>query len=142
MADHVGEDFEAVVSSVLKFGMFVELPNTVEGLVHISNMTDDFYDYDETHMALIGEKHHHIFQIGQPIKVHLDRVDVEYGNVDFSVIDPDSAPTTDIKVRSQKQRTSRNKNSRRNRDDKNKHNNHYHRSRRHKSFNERYKNKK
>lgn len=98
MADHVGEDFDAVVSSVLKFGMFVELPNTVEGLIHISNMKDDFYDYDESHLALIGERHHHIFQIGQPIKVHLEKVDKDAAAVDFTIVDPRTAPTTDIRV--------------------------------------------
>ncbi|KRL56591.1 ribonuclease R [Furfurilactobacillus rossiae] len=98
MADHVGEDFDAVVSSVLKFGMFVELPNTVEGLIHISNMKDDFYDYDESHLALIGERHHHIFQIGQPIRVHLEKVDKDAAAVDFTIVDPRTAPTTDIRV--------------------------------------------
>ncbi|GEK28785.1 ribonuclease R [Furfurilactobacillus siliginis] len=98
MADHVGEDFDAVVSSVLKFGMFVELPNTVEGLIHISNMNDDFYDFDESHLALIGSRHHHIFQIGQPIKVHLEKVDKDAAAVDFTILDPRTAPTTDIRV--------------------------------------------
>ncbi|GKT03390.1 ribonuclease R [Furfurilactobacillus entadae] len=98
MADRVGEDFDAVVSSVLKFGMFVELPNTVEGLVHISNMKDDYYSFDESHLALIGDRHHHIFQIGQPIKVHLEKVDKNAAAVDFTIVDPQSAPTTDIRV--------------------------------------------
>ncbi len=56
MADHVGEEFDAVVSSVTKFGMFVELPNTVEGLIHISEINDDYYVFVEKQMALVGRK--------------------------------------------------------------------------------------
>lgn len=47
MIQHIGDEFEGIVSSVANFGMFVELPNTIEGMVHISNMTDDYYQFDE-----------------------------------------------------------------------------------------------
>jgi ribonuclease R len=56
MEQHIGETFEGVVSGVTNFGMFVELPNTIEGLVHIQAMTDDFYRYDEANYQLIGER--------------------------------------------------------------------------------------
>lgn len=98
MADKVGDEFEAVVNGVLKFGMFVSLENTVEGLIHTSNFTDDQYVYDEAHMALIGRRFHHIYQIGQPVKVRLVRVDKEQSALDFVLVDPDAAPITDIKV--------------------------------------------
>jgi ribonuclease R len=99
MEDRVGEEFDAVVNGVLKFGMFVSLENTVEGLIHTSNLTDDFYAYDEDHMALIGRRFHHIYQIGQPVKVRLIRVDKEQSSLDFVLVDPDAAPITDIKVK-------------------------------------------
>ncbi|MBB1063259.1 ribonuclease R [Limosilactobacillus fastidiosus] len=98
MEDHVGETFDAVVSSVMKFGLFVELENTVEGLIHISVMNDDYYEYSEKHMALIGRSHHRIFQIGQPIKVKLVRVDKDLREVDFELVNPKEAPTTKIRV--------------------------------------------
>lgn len=98
MEDHVGETFEAVVSSVMKFGLFVELPNTVEGLIHISVMNDDYYEYSEKHLALIGRTHHRIFQIGQPIHVKLLRVDKDLREIDFELVHPEEAPTTKIRV--------------------------------------------
>ncbi|WDF81956.1 ribonuclease R [Lacticaseibacillus pabuli] len=96
MEDKVGQDFDAVVSSVLGFGMFVQLPNTVEGLVHISTMTDDYYQFVEKQMALVGGRTHKMYRIGQAIRVHLDQVDVEQHQVDFSIIDPDAAPTANF----------------------------------------------
>jgi len=98
MEDKVGEEFDAVVNGVMKFGMFVSLPNTVEGLIHTSNLTDDYYAYDESHLALIGRRFHHIYQIGQAVKVKLIRVDKEQSALDFVLVDPSAAPITDIKV--------------------------------------------
>lgn len=98
MEEHVGETFDAVVSSVLKFGMFISLENTVEGLIHISNMTDDFYQYIDTHMALVGRRSHRIFQIGQNVKVRLVRVDKAQSALDFVLVDPKSAPTTTLRA--------------------------------------------
>ena len=56
MIQHIGDEFEGIISSVANFGMFIELPNTIEGMVHIANMTDDYYHFDERQMALIGER--------------------------------------------------------------------------------------
>lgn len=96
MADKVGQDFDAVVSSVLSFGMFIQLPNTVEGLVHISTMTDDYYQFVEKQMALVGGRKHKMYRIGQPVRVHLEQVDVEQHQVDFKLVDPDAAPSADF----------------------------------------------
>ncbi|KRM13572.1 ribonuclease R [Paucilactobacillus suebicus] len=98
MEDHVGETFNAVVSSVMKFGLFVALENTVEGLIHISNMNDDYYEYVEKHMALVGRRYHRIFQIGQEIKVKLVRVDKDQREVDFELVSPEDAPKTKLRV--------------------------------------------
>lgn len=98
MEDKVGQEFDAVVNGVMKFGMFISLDNTVEGLIHTSNLTDDYYMYEEKHMALIGRRFHHIYQIGQPVRVKLIRVDKEQSALDFVLVDPEAAPTTDIKV--------------------------------------------
>ncbi|KRM01994.1 Ribonuclease R [Limosilactobacillus gastricus DSM 16045] len=127
MEDHVGETFDAVVSSVMKFGLFVSLPNTVEGLIHISVMKDDFYEYVEKHMALVGRSHHHIFQIGQPVKVKLLRVDKDLREVDFELVNPREAPVTKLRVpkaddRRGGRRGPRNTHSSRNRDNGNRNN--------------------
>ena len=53
MIQHIGDEFEGIVSSVANFGMFIELPNTIEGMVHIANMTDDYYRFEERQMALV-----------------------------------------------------------------------------------------
>ncbi len=55
MSERIGEEYEGIISSVTNFGMFVELPNTIEGLVHISTLSDDYYIYDERRLSLIGE---------------------------------------------------------------------------------------
>ncbi|GAY72718.1 3'-to-5' exoribonuclease RNase R [Lentilactobacillus kosonis] len=96
MNDHVGEEFDAVISSVLKFGMFIELPNTVEGLVHISRMDDDYYEYVEQFMALVGRNTRRTYKMGQPIRVKVINVDVEQSAVDFDIVDPQNTPTSDI----------------------------------------------
>ena len=86
MVQHIGEEFEGIISSVANFGMFVELPNTVEGMVHIANMTDDYYNFDERQMALIGERQAKVFRIGDPVKVKVINVDVDERMIDFQII--------------------------------------------------------
>lgn len=98
MADHVGEEFHAVVSSVMKFGLFVELENTVEGLVHISTMKDDYYEYVENQMALVGRNTHRTFQIGQEVEIKLMRVDKDQSEVDFELLHPEKTPTSEIQL--------------------------------------------
>ncbi|CAK1241053.1 ribonuclease R [Fructobacillus tropaeoli] len=103
MEDKVGMEYDGVVNAALKFGLFVSLENTVEGLVHISNLTDDHYEYDEKHAALIGRSKHHIFQIGQKVKIKVIRANKEESTVDFVLLNPEEAPTTDIRVPQQNQ---------------------------------------
>jgi len=86
MQDKIGEEFDGVISSVTNFGLFVELPNTIEGLVHISYLVDDYYHYDEEHMALIGERTGNVFRIGDEITVRVINVNVEEHSIDFEVV--------------------------------------------------------
>lgn len=87
MADKVGQEFMGTIISITGFGMFVQLPNTVEGLVHVSMMDDDYYRFDEDHLVMIGERTGKVFRIGQPIKVKLMRADVEEVQIDFSIVE-------------------------------------------------------
>jgi len=86
MLDKIGEEFDGVISSVTNFGMFVELPNTIEGLVHVSYMTDDYYRFDERHMAMIGERTANVFRIGDEIKVRVVNVNKEERAIDFEIV--------------------------------------------------------
>ena len=86
MIQHIGDQFEGIISSVANFGMFVELPNTIEGMVHISNMTDDYYHFEERQMALIGERLAKVFRIGDTVKVKVTHVDVDERMIDFQIV--------------------------------------------------------
>ncbi|OZM56026.1 ribonuclease R [Lottiidibacillus patelloidae] len=86
MEDKVGEEFDGIISSVTNFGMFIELPNTIEGLVHVTELTDDYYRYDERSYAMIGERTGHVFRIGDEISVRVTNVNVEERAIDFEVV--------------------------------------------------------
>ncbi|MFS1514873.1 ribonuclease R [Chengkuizengella sp. SCS-71B] len=87
MLDKVGEEFEGIVSSVTSFGMFVELDNSVEGLIRLSDLTDDYYHYHEMQLALIGERTAKIYRIGDEVKVRVSRVNIEDYTIDFELVD-------------------------------------------------------
>lgn len=88
MADYIGDVFDGVIASVVKFGMFVELPNTIEGLVHITNLPE-YYHYNERTLSLKGERSGKVFRAGQPIRVRLVRADKETGDIDFDYLASD-----------------------------------------------------
>lgn len=90
MADQVGNHFDAVVASVMSFGMFIQLANTVEGLIHISNLTDDFYSYEEKSLTLTGRSTHKQYKVGMPLKVTLINANVTQHQLDFEVYDPNA----------------------------------------------------
>ncbi|MBS5553921.1 MAG: RNB domain-containing ribonuclease, partial [Streptococcus mitis] len=85
MEEYVGEEYDAVVSSIVKFGLFVELPNTVEGLIHITNLPE-FYHFNERDLTLRGEKSGTTFRVGQQIRIRVERADKMTGEIDFSYI--------------------------------------------------------
>ncbi|MFC6323001.1 ribonuclease R [Companilactobacillus baiquanensis] len=119
MADQVGQEFDAVVSSVTSFGMFIQLDNTVEGLIHISNMKDDFYEYDEKSMSMHGRGTGKTFKVGQAIKVKLIRADVEHRQIDFErVLNKEEQEQVEKREAEFKKRRSNSNRGRRN------HNNH------------------
>ena len=87
MKNYIDKEFEAVVSSVTSFGMFVKLENTVEGLIPFSNMpNDDYYEYDENRKILFGKRNGKIFKIGDKVKVKLVRCDVREKQIDFLLV--------------------------------------------------------
>ncbi|WP_102273868.1 ribonuclease R [Cytobacillus massiliigabonensis] len=86
MEDKIGVEYDGMISSVTNFGMFVELPNTIEGLIHVSYMTDDYYRYDERHLAMIGERTGNVFRIGDEITVRVVKVNKEERSIDFEIV--------------------------------------------------------
>lgn len=86
MSDKIGEEYTGAISSVTNFGLFVELENTVEGLVHVSYMTDDYYHFDERSYALIGERTGKVYRIGEEVDVKVINVNLEERAVDFELV--------------------------------------------------------
>ncbi|HOM42413.1 MAG TPA: ribonuclease R [Bacillota bacterium] len=86
MKDRIGEEYDGIISSVTSFGMFVELENTIEGLVHMSNMEDDYYQFDEMHHMLIGERRRRTFRIGDSVRIKVLNVDIANRTIDFSLV--------------------------------------------------------
>ena len=86
MLDKIGEEFDGIVSSVTNFGLFVELENTIEGLVHVSNMTDDYYRFDDRQMMMIGEHTGKQFRIGDEVTVRVVAVKPEESAIDFELV--------------------------------------------------------
>ncbi len=86
MQDKVGQEFDAIISSVTPFGMFVELDNLVEGLIHVTTMHDDFYEFVENQHSLVGRHTRQIFRIGQQVRVELVRVNIDERQLDFELL--------------------------------------------------------
>lgn len=85
MENHIGEEFEGMISSVTSFGMFIELDNLIEGLVPLRDMKD-FFHYDEEHMTLTGEKSHVKYTIGERVLIKVVRASKEEKTIDFEVV--------------------------------------------------------
>ncbi|HHW49848.1 MAG TPA: VacB/RNase II family 3'-5' exoribonuclease, partial [Clostridiaceae bacterium] len=87
MKEHEGEIFRGVISNVTSFGMFVELDNTVEGLVRVSSMEDDFYIFNEKQYCLVGERTRKTYRIGDIVTVQLVRADIPTREIEFLIVD-------------------------------------------------------
>ena len=83
MSQHVGEVFDAVISGVTEFGIFAELPNTIEGLIRMTSLDDDYYVYEEQGYQLRGQRHGNVYKLGQKIKVRCIKADIAMRNIDF-----------------------------------------------------------
>ena len=86
MEKHIGEEYEGMINSVLNFGMFVELPNLIEGLVKVDSLKDDRYIYDETTFSLVGQSSKRRYRLGDKVKVKCVAASKEMKTVDFEII--------------------------------------------------------
>lgn len=87
MQERIGEIFEGVISGMTKWGMYVELPNTIEGLVHVVNMTDDHYDYNEGRYEMVGTHTGKVYKLGQKVYVRVTGTDRLLRTIDFEIAD-------------------------------------------------------
>ena len=87
MSYHLGEIFDGIISGVTAYGFYVELPNTVEGLVHITALSDDYYEFDEENYELRGELTKKVYHLGQKVTVRVADADALKRTVDFSVVE-------------------------------------------------------
>ena len=83
MSRFIGHTFQGVVSGITNWGLYVELPNTVEGMVRMTELGDDYYIFDEAHYQLVGERTGKTFKLGQKVTVEVAKVDVQAKNIDF-----------------------------------------------------------
>jgi ribonuclease R len=96
MLDKIGQEFEGVISSVTSFGIFVALPNTVEGLISLKDLTGDYYEFDQAHLLLVGQRTGRIFRIGQKVKVRLEAVNVGEREIDFGLLEAEPVTGLDV----------------------------------------------
>ena len=85
MEGKIGEEYEGIVSSVTQFGIFVELPNTVEGLIRFDDLGDEYFIYDENRKRLIGERTNKTYQIGDKVKIRVKSASKMLRQIDFEV---------------------------------------------------------
>ncbi|MEG0523839.1 MAG: S1 RNA-binding domain-containing protein [Erysipelothrix sp.] len=88
MSDKIGERYTGFISGVSNFGIFVELPNTIEGLVHVRTLRDDYYQYDAAAQKMMGERTKKVYAVGQQVKVKLVAVDELEHSIQFEFIEP------------------------------------------------------
>jgi len=102
MQQFVGDVFTGHISGVISYGFFVELSNSVEGMVHVSTLNDDYYRFVEKQLMLIGENTRRVFRIGDEVKVVVTRINIEEQNIDFELEEngPVKAKAREFKARS------------------------------------------
>lgn len=94
MGDHMGEEYEGVISGVTEWGLYVELDaNLCEGLVPVRDLADDYYDFDEKNYSLVGRRHGNRYRLGDKVKVKVARANLERKQLDFVLIDDEGRPT-------------------------------------------------
>jgi ribonuclease R len=93
MKQHIGDEFEGVISGVTNYGMYVEINDLlVEGMIHVRNIGDDYYEHDEKRYSLVGRRTGKVFRLGDSIAVKVISVNVENREIDFACVDSEQPP--------------------------------------------------
>ena len=87
MTYHIGEEYDGLISGVTRFGIYVQLENTIEGLVRIDDLTDDYYDYDAEKYALLGRHTHRSYRLGEPVRIVVADADRDRREINFLLTD-------------------------------------------------------
>ncbi len=87
MENHIGEEYDGIITSVTNFGFFVELDNLIEGLVHVNTLKGDYYNYVEDLLAMIGKNTKKMYQIGQKVRVRVENASKATANIDFVLVE-------------------------------------------------------
>ncbi|BBB91776.1 MAG TPA: ribonuclease R [Methylomusa anaerophila] len=98
MAQYIGQEFPGIISGVTAFGLFVEIENGVEGLVHVSSMDDDYYQYIEDQYALIGERTKVIYRLGEPVRIVVAKVNPADRTIDYVLAPTGQSPIKVVKA--------------------------------------------
>lgn len=104
MADKIGEEFDGIISSVTKFGIFIELPNTVEGMIHVNELKQDYFHFVENQLALVGERTRQTFKIGQKVRIKVVKSDPETREIDFELLEAEEIPLLEVPKGGSRQR--------------------------------------
>jgi len=103
MQDKIGEIYEGTVAGVTSFGLFVSIDDIyIEGLLHVTELGNDYFTYDKARHAMVGERSHVIYRLGDRLKVKLVRVDLELSKIDFSLESHQEVQKSSLKDRKQK----------------------------------------
>ena len=94
MEGHIGEEYDGIISSIMNFGMFVQLDNMIEGLVHISELKGDYYNYDDATKTLRGQRRGKIYTLGQKVRVVVTNASKEKSIIDFNIVGDDKNGNT------------------------------------------------
>ena len=87
MSQRIGKCYDGVISGVTGYGFYVELPNTIEGMVHINILEDDYYHFDDEHYELVGEVTKKTYKLGQPVTIEVVGTDKLLRTIDFEVVE-------------------------------------------------------
>ena len=85
MQRFIGEQFDAVVASVTSFGLFAQIPSGIEGLISMTDLDDDYYDYNDKNMTLTGRKYGKVFSVGDKLRITVKRADPQTKEIDYII---------------------------------------------------------
>ena len=100
MGEHIGECYDAHISGIQSFGIYAEIDeNHCEGMIPMRDLDDDYYDFDEKNYCLVGRRRHHVYQLGDPIRIKVAKANLERKQLDFTLDDgrPVKAPQQPVK---------------------------------------------
>ena len=88
MGEHIGECYDAHISGIQSFGIYAEIDeNHCEGMIPMRDLDDDYYDFDEKNYCLVGRRRHHVYQLGDPIRIQVAKANLERKQLDFTLDD-------------------------------------------------------